>query len=219
MAHIGSGCVRMLSCVVLLSTVVLKAGAEVGDMGPYYFQSVTVFAGQGVDHNLRELPGRLLVGDLAWERSYMHALGFQGGHRPLGKSWVIFDGTMLADVTQGYELVLAKHRGRQDNIEVGVACTLKTPARGFGDVRINLATGIGLSYALGTPSYEDGAIDDPERRYRLQLLLLFDLEWSFAGMEEWALLTRVHHRSGGYGLIAPPHVGSNFLAAGIRYSF
>jgi hypothetical protein len=32
-------------------------------------------------------------------------------------------------------------------------------------------------------------------------------------------VTRIHHRSGVYGLIAPSGVGSNFVVAGLRYKF
>ena len=91
----------------------------------------------------------------------------------------------------------------QDNAEVGAAYTLHTPDLELGAAGVNFATGVGLSYALGTPSYEDGPLNDPARRYRLQLLLLFDLEWKLRGYGDWSLVTRVHHRSGVYGLIAP----------------
>jgi hypothetical protein len=33
----------------------------------------------------------------------------------------------------------------------------------------------------------------------------------------WSLVTRIHHRSGAWGLFG--HSGSNVLAAGIRYRF
>jgi hypothetical protein len=183
------------------------------------FDAAALYAGQGADHNLRELPGRILEGNPSWEKSYMNALGLRGGHRALGGSWETLRDTMLADIVQGYELVLAKHHGKQDNAELGGAYTLKTSDLWLGDMGVNFSSGIGLSYALGTPSYEDGSAADPQKRYRLQLLLLFDLEWKARGVEHWSLVTRIHHRSGVYGLIAPPHVGSNFLAAGIRYSY
>lgn len=39
------------------------------------------------------------------------------------------------------------------------------------------------------------------------------------GFENLSVITRVHHRSGVYGLIAPQRVGSNFMVFGIRYKF
>lgn len=34
------------------------------------FDSVSVYAGQGADHNLRELPGRIAAGQLDWDKTY-----------------------------------------------------------------------------------------------------------------------------------------------------
>jgi hypothetical protein len=84
---------------------------------------------------------------------------------------------------------------------------------------VNLAAGTGLSYAKRKPTYEYGPKDDLERRYRLQLLVLFELEWKLRNMDALTLATRIHHRSGLYGLIAPPLVGSNFITMGLRYRF
>ena len=66
---------------------------------------------------------------------------------------------------------------------------------------------------------EDGPADDPSRRYPTQVLILLEAEWSWDSLPQVALVTRVHHRSGAYGTIAPSGVGSNFVAAGLRYHF
>jgi len=200
--------------LLLVACIAAQAQAEPAQA---LFDSVAVFAAQGADHNLKELPGRIVAGDIAWEKSYFNALGFRKTGEAVGHSWEMLRGTPLAAILQGYELVLVQHHGMQDNAEVGAAYTLRTPDLELGAAGVNFATGVGLSYALGTPSYEDGPLNDPARRYRLQLLLLFDLEWKLRGYGDWSLVTRVHHRSGVYGLIAPSHVGSNFLALGIRY--
>jgi hypothetical protein len=183
------------------------------------FDTVSVFAGQGADHNLREIPGSIVAGKIAWEKSYFKAAGLGKTHGTVGEGWERLEGTLFAGILRGHEVVLVQHHGMQDNAEIGAAYTLKTPDLELGAMGVNFGSGIGLSYALGTPSYEDGPKDDPARRYRLQLLLLFDFEWRINGLDEWSLVTRVHHRSGVYGMIAPPHVGSNFMAAGIRYRF
>jgi hypothetical protein len=183
------------------------------------FDAISIFAGQGADHNLREIPGRIIAADLAWENSYFKAVGLGKTRGTVGEGWARLEGTVFAGILRGHEVVLVQHHGMQDNAEVGAAYTLKTPDLEMGGMGVNFGSGIGLSYALGTPAYEDGPKDDPARRYRLQLLLLFDFEWRIIGLDEWSLVTRVHHRSGVYGLIAPPHVGSNFMAAGIRYRF
>ena len=116
-------------------------------------------------------------------------------------------------------MVLVQHRGLQGNAELGAAYMLRTPDLQMGALGVSFGAGAGLSYALGNPSYEDGSTLDPGRRYRLQLLALFELEWRMRGFDNLSLITRVHHRSGVYGLIAPQRVGSNFLALGVRYKF
>ncbi|MBU0620464.1 MAG: hypothetical protein KJ795_01320 [Gammaproteobacteria bacterium] len=214
----GNRYVRSVVLLLLLGLRAFDAGADTVSEKRMY-DSVAVYAGQGADHNLQELPGRIVKANLDWEKSYFNAVGLTRANGTLGQGWQVFEGTPLAAIRQGYELVLVQHRGLQDNAEVGAAYTLKTPDLELGALGVNFGSGIGFSYALGNPTYEDGAKDDPGRRYRLQLLLLFDLEWRVSGLAHWSLVTRVHHRSGVYGLIAPPHVGSNFLAAGIRYSF
>lgn len=182
------------------------------------FDSALFMVAQGADHNLREIPGAIIARDIAWEKSYFKAIDFGKVRGQVG-DWEMFQGTPFEAILHGYEVVLVHHHGMQDNAEVGAAFTLKTPDLELGLMGVNFGSGIGLSYALGTPSYEDGSKADPARRYRLQLLLLFDFEWHIIGLDEWSLVTRVHHRSGVYGLIAPPHVGSNFMAAGVRYKF
>jgi hypothetical protein len=212
---------RIGQCTALL----LLLGLKTFDVGAdtvaedRMFDTVSVYAAQGANHNLREIPGRILGGNPEWERSYFNALGLNKIRSTLGDDWHVLKGTPFASINRGYELVLVKHHGMQDNAEVGAAYTLKTGDLELGALGVNFGSGVGLSYALGTPSYEDGSKDDPARRYRLQLLLLFELEWRMRGLEDISLVTRVHHRSGAYGLIAPSHVGSNFLAAGIRYRF
>ena len=183
------------------------------------FDSVSIYAGQGVNHNFRELPSRVINSDLDWEKAYFHALGFGKAEKTLGKSFDILHETQFPSLFQGYEVVLVQHVGLQNNVEVGAAYTLKTSQLQVGLIEIDFSSGVGLSYAFGYPSYEDGAEDNPQRRYRLQILALFDFEWRLRKFENTSIIVRVHHRSGGYGLIAPTQVGSNFLVTGIRYKF
>jgi len=183
------------------------------------FDSVTVYAGRGADYNLQELPGRIITGSMAWDDTYFTAIGLGKLRGTLGQSIESLDNTALGSLSHGYETQLVKHFGLQSNVEVGAAYLLKTPDLELGRVGVNFAAGAGLSYALGNPAYEDGPEDYPEQRYRMQLLALFDLEWRIIGFDKLALITRIHHRSGVYGLIAPRHVGSNFVAAGLRYIF
>ena len=186
---------------------------------PRIFDSVGLYAGQGVDLNLRELPGAVLRGELKRESSYFVGLGLGKVRGTLGGSIEALRGTFVENIRHGYEIVLVQHHGLQDNFELGAAYLLRSPDLALARLRVNVAGGAGLSHAFGTPSYEDGPADDPGRRYPTQLLLLLEAEWGWDSLPQVALVTRVHHRSGAYGTIAPSHVGSNFVAAGLRYRF
>ncbi len=183
------------------------------------FDSVAVFAGQGVHDNLRQLPVKVVTLSPDWDKTYYAELGFGKIRGTLGESFQSLQGTALGSLRHGYETVLTKHFGLQYNGEVGAAYMLKTPDAELGEVRVNFAAGVGLSYAVGNPTYEDGSDNDPEKRYRTQFLGLFDLEWHLADSDKVSIITRGHHRCGVYGLIAPRHVGSNFLAIGINRKF
>lgn len=183
------------------------------------FDSVMLYTAQGVNHNLRELPGVIVRQDVQWESSYFTALALDKSIGTLGGRMSALKDSPLENVQQGYEIVLAQHRGLQNLVELGVAWMLRTPDWALGPVAVNLGTGLGLSHAFGTPSYEDGPTGDPDKRYQTQLLVLVDIGWKLRSLQHFTLLTRVHHRSGAYGLLAPSHVGSNFLAVGLRYDF
>ena len=183
------------------------------------FDSITGYVGQGADHNLKQVPAAVVTGEIKWEKSYFTSVGLAKDRGTLGQEIKIFEGSPLASIRHGYEIVLVQHRGLQSNTEIGAAYMLKTPDLNAGPIGVNFGTGLGLSHAFGPPSYEDGPISDPGRRYRTQLLILFDLEWRIRNLDNFSFITRVHHRSGAYGLIAPRNVGSNFLAAGVRYTF
>ncbi len=204
--------------VVLLwsfSWWVVQAHAE---PAPVLFDTVSIQTAQGADHNLREIPGRIVSGGIKWEPSWFEAVGLGKQENTLGEEFALFDDSFVAPVRRGYELVLAQHCGRQHNAEIGAAFTLRTPDMEVGTLGVNLMGGMGLSYALDTPTYEDGSKAEPGRRYRTQLLILYELEWKWQGLRDWALVTRGHHRSGVYGLIAPSKVGSNFLGLALRYA-
>jgi len=211
----------MLSSLLLLLAAAPATAAAQPPAEPSQriFDSVALYAGQGVDLNLREFPQAVLEGDLRRESSYFVGLGLGKVRGTLGASMAALRGTFLENIRHGYEVVFVQHHGLQDNFELGAAYLLRSPDLAVGHLRLNVAGGAGLSHAFGTPSYEDGPADDPSRRYPTQLLILVEAEWGWDSLPQVALVTRLHHRSGAYGAIAPSGVGSNFVAAGLRYRF
>jgi hypothetical protein len=181
--------------------------------------SLTLFEGQGVDHNLPGVPKAIVTGDFRWQKAYYTGLAYARTRGTLGGSFESLQGTLLGSLRHGYEIIYLQHRGLETNGELGATYILRTPDLELGPVRVNFGAGGGLSHALGTPTYEDTPVNQPNRHYATQFSGFLELEWSVAGLPQASLAMRVQHRSGMYGLIAPRRVGSNFLGIGLRYRF
>lgn len=179
----------------------------------------TVYAGRGADSNLVDIIPKAIKGELDMDDTWIYALGY---YHPLTTPTLlrsIFDLLFIPNSRTGIEGVIGKHHGLQDNWEANVAWQLRFAGWGLGPLAVRPGVGLGFSYALGTPTYEDGPKNNEEKRYRFQNFNTYELEWSVPDVSRLALVTRIHHRSGMYGLIAPRRVGSNFLTVGLRYSF
>jgi hypothetical protein len=207
--------------VFLLSLASWLPGAHSQTFTPSdrIFDNVSLYWGRGVDLNLQEIPGAIFSGDWNEEPSYFWGLGVGKTLNTLGGSFQAARDTPFADIKHGYEVIYLQHRGRQTNSELSAAYLLRTPDLELSALRVNFAAGAGLSHAFGTPTYEDGPVNDPSRRYRTQFLMLFEFEWGLASVPALTLVTRIHHRSGIFGVIAPRRVGSNFSVVGLRYRF
>jgi hypothetical protein len=200
---------------ILLLAIVLTAHAHALDGSP---RAISLYWGQGVDSDLLELPGDFLNNELIYEASYLTALSYLKPLPTPAPLQSVFDWLYLPGTRTALEGIVVKHYGLQDNWEANLAYYLQFRGWDLGPITARPGVGIGLSYALGTPSYEDGPIDDPDRRYRFQSFQAYEIEWSVRQSGRIALFTRIHHRSGIYGVIAPRRVGSNFVTAGLRFA-
>lgn len=180
-------------------------------------RAFSIYWGQGVDSDLLKMPGDLLRGDLVFESSYLIAASYIEPVSTPAPVQTVFDWLRVPGTSTAVEGIVVKHYGLQRNWEVNLAYLLRFRGWDLGPVSAKPGVGIGLSYALGRPSFEDGPIDDPERRYRFQSYQAYEIEWGLARQPGVSLFTRVHHRSGIYGLIAPRRVGSNFVTVGLRF--
>lgn len=180
---------------------------------------VTVFWGQGADVNLPDIIPKLLQGEIDMDPTYFWGLNYSNT-LPHGDNRI---SRFLArhNISHEWEVQLTKHHGLQDNWESHAALLLRTRDFAIADpLHVNLAAGMGPSYAFSTPTYEDGPDGQPNQgKYKFQSYITFELEWSLRALPDWSLATRIHHRSGMYGLIAPSKVGSNFFALGVRRTF
>lgn len=180
-------------------------------------QEITLYFGQGVDSNLPDLPGKAFGGKLHFDKTWMTGLGVAYPDVPIEWFRTALGWIGLEHSTTSKEIVVTKHTGLQQHVEWGALYVLRTPYASLGPVRMRVGAGAGLSYAWGTPTYEDGPEDDPQRRYKLQNFDAYELETKVA--RHFSVVGRIHHRSGAYGLIAPRNVGSNFLTVSLRYEY
>jgi hypothetical protein len=202
--------------VAFALAVVFGIAGPIAHAEPRDGAHITLYPGQGVRSNLVQLPGRLVDGSLHYEESYFTGVGYRHGTRTPR----LIDGTFgligLRGVSTGFELIGVKHTGLQDHLEGSLSYALKTPHGNLGPIRVRFGFSMGVSHALGTPRFENGPADDPDRRFRTLVYLAHEFEWGLRNYDQVSLVTRVHHRSGGFGVVAPRGVGSNFLTAGVR---
>lgn len=164
---------------------------------PWY---MTVIGGVYSGSQLLEIPGRLDLKD-----SYTFGVS-------VSKQFAEWTRYMRLEG----ELQLLKHFGDQDNWELTGSVNLRWVVFPWNRyVETTLAIGEGLSWASEIPALEKA---DPTNSQNAQLLNYILIEVTFAIPDSpWSLVTRIHHRSGVWGLFG--HSGSNILEAGIRYRF
>lgn len=80
----------------------------------------------------------------------------------------------------------------------------------------SLAIGEGASYVTAIPSLEQK--DNVSTKHLLNFLM-FEATFAHPSYRQWQLLTRIHHRSGAFGLYNADNSGSNDVSIGIRYLF
>jgi hypothetical protein len=209
--------VLILALLTLLSAVIFATASHAADDD--HAPLLTFYYGRGADPDFFNILPELVRGESMMDDTYLYALGYFHPLSTPGGLQKVFDFLRVPNTRTGFEGVVGKHAGLQHNWEAGAVWQLRFAPLRLAMVRVRPALGIGLSYAIGDPAYEDGPEDDPEKRYHLLNFNIYELEWSLEKAPAVSLVTRLHHRSGIWGVIAPPLVGSNFLAVGLRYRF
>lgn len=170
--------------------------------------SLSIFGGKSMDSNLIDFPKKAAEGNLDIERYKIFALAYQQSIKPP---------SVFKKLNTNIEYIYTRHS--PDHVsETALAYNVTSPSFNILSTNVRLGVSVGLSYVYGEPTFEDGTKNEPNKKYRLlnynayEISLLDDNEQS-------SIFLRIHHRSGAYGLIAPQHVGSNFITAGLRYYF
>ncbi len=83
-------------------------------------------------------------------------------------------------------------------------------------IRSSFGFGNGLSYATAFNSIEATAGPDLSK---LLYSILLEFDFSLSDTDTWSIVTRVHHRSGIFGLITRANQGSNYLCLGVKVRF
>lgn len=175
----------------------------------------TGYVSRWVNTDLLDVPARTFTGNLDFSNANFAGVAVSrvlvpSFAVPLPFTSVAFHGNRIE-----LEGQVLRHFGRQQHWEGTLTLMFRTgdiPL--FGGLSVNLAVGEGLSYASERPRFE-GAVD--VRPTRFLNYLAFEAEFSHASWQGVSFVTRLHHRSGVFGLIAPKKSGSNFIGAGIRF--
>jgi hypothetical protein len=173
-----------------------------------YADSISLFGGKSVDSNLIDFPKKAISNDLEIEQHKIIGIAYQQK---------IQTPVILGKANSHIEYIFANHSPK-DLIETVIAYNIQTPSFAISSVHMRLGFSLGLSYVHGTPIFEDGTKEEPGKKYRLLNYNAYEV--SLLDTEDKdSVFLRLHHRSGVYGLIAPQHVGSNFITIGLRKYF
>ena len=173
-----------------------------------YADSISIFAGKSTDSSLAHIPQRFVDGKLVIEKYKSLGIIYQQS---------LSNPPVLANLNPSVEYVVIQHEPNS-LIQTAIAYRIESPAIDVLSLRMKFGLSEGLSYVHGTPSFEDGTASEPNKKYKL--LNYIGAEVSLLDKEEKnSVFFRINHRSGIFGLIAPEHVGSNFLNLGFRKYF
>jgi hypothetical protein len=176
----------------------------------------TVYVGQWISSRLLDVPRQLGTADVQTENIYfVSALANRVIVPELRTGWAVI-GPVIDGGSIEVEAQFGGQFGRQRHQEATLALVwrsreLDLPAT---RARVNFAVGEGISYALSRPTFE--GLENNERPRKFLNYLAFEAEISHPALAGVSLVSRLHHRSGIFGLIAPQGSGSNILGLGLR---
>jgi hypothetical protein len=188
---------RIIAIITLLVT--LSAPSQAADY------LLTVYGGRYTDNKL----GKVLVSDpIAFEHANLGVLAIARAFalRSPAHRWEV-------------EGQIGKHFHGQSHWELNAVAIyrwLKFPWNHY--LNTTMAVGDGVSYATDVPPLERASTSNQGARRLLNYILV---ETTFAPprARNWSLVTRVHHRSGVYGVFGDVRGGSNIVAVGIKVGF
>jgi hypothetical protein len=172
--------------------------------------------GIALDKAYLTIYGSVLTGDTL-DRTYRFKANFDRDYTfitvAVGKPFMNIKGHL----DLGAEGQVAKHFGRQDHFELNGLIVQRWLTFPWNHaVKTSFAAGQGISYATALPSFEENA-----HGATAQFLgyLLFEFTFSLSSYPQWAVSTRIHHRSGANGVFSGVYGASNAFGIGLSYLF
>lgn len=162
---------------------------------------VTLYGGQGADSDL----GDMFSFQADFENVYLLALAVERG-------LYTYSDKFRFEV----EGIVVKYFGRQENAEFDALITARWLYFPWNDyLNTTFAVGDGISVATEVPDFEE----ETHNGNATQVLnyLMFELTFGLPQLPRWSFITRIHHRSGMFGLFDGVHGAFNSLCFGLRY--
>jgi hypothetical protein len=186
---------------LLISASSCLAEIELLEEKPLY--SLSVYGGRMTDNEIDDFADEFL--SLNFEDSYLLTLA-------LARRFATY-GELASFEAEGQ---IVKHFDQQNHWEFNALLTARWEAF-FWDKYLDtsFAVGAGPSYATEVPEIEVQRSGESER---LQVYMLVELEFALPSHPNIAIITRIHHRSNAFGIVADDGT-SNALGFGLKFRF
>lgn len=117
------------------------------------------------------------------------------------------------------EAQLGKHYRGQSHLELNLLAIYRWQKTPWDNIlKTSFAIGDGLSYASDVPPLE-AASHTNTGAARLLNYIMFEMTAAPPQAKDWAMVVRVHHRSGVDGLFNDVKGGSNVIAIGLKFRY
>jgi len=127
-------------------------------------------------------------------------------------------GNILDKIDFELEGQIVKQTAGQHHWKFNALMIARWPRFPWNDfIKTSFAVGEGLSLAAETPVFEEKYHGEKSNTFLNDLM--FEFDFAIPRNPRWSLVSRLHHRSGAFGLFNGFHGASNALGLGIRYHF
>jgi len=178
------------------------------------------YSGQWANTRLPYLPYNTATGRLTFDDSYLASVIVS--RHMVTRDFVIPHSSIgFSEAQIEIEGTANFHSGLQTHDELTLGVMLRTRDYEVASAgTINFGWANGFSYAASPPAYEYGRnLARGQDTLQFQYYMGLEAEYTHPSWDRLSLFTRLHHRSGAYGVISPSKTGSNIIGLGVRLNF